>query len=86
MIKTVFFLKTLIAVLTVSAVLDKATKFIAVLTEANKSVRLASAVTSVLEMHTVATRVNDRAGVLDFKHTHIFILRSVARVADSVSA
>ena len=86
MIKTVFFLKSVIAVLAISAVFDKAKKLIAVLAERNKGVRLAGAVTSVLEVHTVSTRVNGRAGVLDFKHTHIFILRSVARVADSVSA
>lgn len=86
MIKTVFFLESVIAVLAISAVLDKTKKLVAVLAEANESVRLAGAVTSVLEVHTIGTRVNGRAGVLDFKHTHIFILRSVARVADSVSA
>jgi hypothetical protein len=85
-IKTVFFLESVIAVLAISAVLDKTTELVAVLAEANESVRLAGAVSSVLKVHTIGTRVNGRAGVLDFKHTHIFILRSVARVADSVSA
>ena len=86
MIKTVFFLKSVIAVLAISAVFDKTKKLVAVLAEANESVRLAGAVLSVLKVHTIGTRVNGRAGMLNFKHTHIFILRSVARVADSVSA
>ena len=77
MIETVFCLDFFKAALTEGVFYD-ALVLIAVLAEANSVVKLAGAILRVLEVHAIATSVNDRAGVLHEENAHIFILRSVA--------